>query len=363
VATPPPILELWSAKGAALGPRWALHSFPFRIGRSSAAHLQLEAQQVSKLHASITRGEEGAFYLTDLGSRNGTFLNDLGIGDPVRLTDGDIIRLGRQRLRFVLDADRVRTRRKSATTLPDDDEETIGLSQFLEALSGRGLRSVFQPVFTFEGECVGYEALTRLGEEKESGFPSTLFDTAHRYDRAAELSRSLRNLAATCALALPPRPALLFVNVHPEEMGSLADDFEAYVSRVPPHLRVVFEVHESAVVGDLGALRALQRRAHAHGLRLAYDDVGAGRSRLREMGEAPPDFVKLDRSLVMGIHESASRQQLLRGLLQALGQLSVKVVAEGIEHREEWDMCRQLGFDLAQGYLLGRPTEPGEVEP
>ena len=74
-------------------------------------------------------------------------------------------------------------------------------------------------------------------------------------------------------------------------------------------LQVVVELHERAVT-DVNLLQMLSRCCRNSGLKLAYDDFGAGEARLLELADVPPDFIKLDRGLIAGIDQSPARQSL-----------------------------------------------------
>ena len=96
-------------------------------------------------------------------------------------------------------------------------------------------------------------------------------------------------------------------------------------------------------------------------IRLAFDDFGAGQSRLVELTEVAPDFVKFDIGLIRDIHTSAPRQQLLESFVKLSRDLGIITLAEGIECAAEAETCRQLGFDLGQGYLFGRPARIEDI--
>ena len=99
-------------------------------------------------------------------------------------------------------------------------------------------------------------------------------------------------------------------------------------------------------------------------MRLAYDDFGAGRARLRELAEAPPHYLKFDRSLIRGLDRaSQSRRSLVRSLVSLAGDLEIETVAEGLETEAEAEICQELGFDFGQGLLFGAPLEAPEVAP
>ena len=141
-------------------------------------------------------------------------------------------------------------------------------------------------------------------------------------------------------------PTMLFLNTHPSEHDGqgLVASLEK-LSTLKPTVQIVLELRE---------LRSELRRLD---IRLAFDDFGAGQSRLVELAEIAPDFVKFDIGLIRGIHESAPRQQLVGGILKLCSELGIVSLAEGIEEEAEAQACRDLGFHLAQGYYYGRPAK------
>jgi EAL domain-containing protein (putative c-di-GMP-specific phosphodiesterase class I) len=114
-------------------------------------------------------------------------------------------------------------------------------------------------------------------------------------------------------------------------------------------------VHETTVT-DPRSMRELRAALTALGIGLAFDDFGAGQSRLLELAESPPDYLKFDIHLIHDIHNApASRQSMVENLVSIVRDMGVYCLAEGIECQEELDTCVQMGFEFGQGYLLGRP--------
>ena len=123
-----------------------------------------------------------------------------------------------------------------------------------------------------------------------------------------------------------------------------------------PALPLVLEVHETAIT-DLAVMRSLRAMLNEMAIKLAYDDFGAGQSRLLELIEVPPDCLKFDIGLIRNIHLQPSRfQQYVQTLVNMARDLGIQVLAEGVEVKEVADICIQLGFDLAQGYYFGEPS-------
>jgi EAL domain-containing protein (putative c-di-GMP-specific phosphodiesterase class I) len=214
----------------------------------------------------------------------------------------------------------------------------------------------FQPIVVREGgRAFGYEALLR-SDEPALPHPGAVLSAAEELDRLPDLGRRVRHLVAE-AFELLPADTLLFVNLHAQDLLDpllLAPDVP--LSRLAA--RVVLEVTERAPIDDIKDIRARVAALRAMGYRIAIDDLGAGYAGLTSFALLEPEFVKFDMSLVRGIHTSPIRQKLIGSLTTLCREMGTQVVAEGIETIEERDAVMQLGCDLFQGYLLGRPGRP-----
>ena len=125
--------------------------------------------------------------------------------------------------------------------------------------------------------------------------------------------------------------------------------------------RVTLEITETSVMSDatrsikvLGDLAAL-------GVSISIDDFGTGYSSLSYLQRLPVDEIKIDKSFVMAMTTDDSARAIVRSILDLAGHLGLSVVAEGVEHREIWDLLRSLGCDVAQGYFLARPMPAADV--
>jgi hypothetical protein len=85
--------------------------------------------------------------------------------------------------------------------------------------------------------------------------------------------------------------------------------------------------------------------------------LGAGYSSLRLWSELRPDYVKIDRHFIDGIHQDALKREFVGSILQIAKASRAQVIAEGIELPEELAVLTEMGVDLVQGYLLCRPQE------
>jgi EAL domain-containing protein (putative c-di-GMP-specific phosphodiesterase class I) len=226
----------------------------------------------------------------------------------------------------------------------------------LEAAFARALQTVwmaFQPiVHASTGALFGYEALLRSGEATLP-HPGALLGAAERLGRLSDLSRATRRAAAAAIAGAPP-DWTFFVNLHPAD---LADDdlFERTGALAPHASRVVLEITERALLESVPQLTTRLATLRQMGFRLAVDDLGAGYAGLSSVAQLEPEVVKVDMSLVRGIAQSEVKRKLVRSIVSVCRELGVQTVVEGVETGDELAVVTELGCDLLQGYLLGRP--------
>jgi EAL domain-containing protein (putative c-di-GMP-specific phosphodiesterase class I) len=127
--------------------------------------------------------------------------------------------------------------------------------------------------------------------------------------------------------------------------------------------RLCFEITETAVVGNPeAALRILDRFAEA-GVSVSLDDYGSGLSSLTYLKQIRADELKIDKSFVLGLDDSARDALLVKSTIDLAHGLGMKVTAEGVETPTALALLRGMGCDMAQGYLIGRPVSfPALVE-
>jgi EAL domain-containing protein (putative c-di-GMP-specific phosphodiesterase class I) len=270
----------------------------------------------------------------------------------------DIAELARLVGRAVMVHDTARLKRQALAEAGLSGRQ-LGDRAGVEAGFSRALQTLwmaFQPIVaSATGTLFGYEALLRSGEPTLP-HPGALLDAAERLGRLLELGRAVRHAAARAIAEAPPEWTF-FVNLHPAD---LADDelVDARGALSPFASRVVLEVTERSLlesVPQLGERVAALRRM---GFRLAVDDLGAGYAGLTSLVQLEPEVVKLDMSLVRGISTNEVKHKLVRSVVELCRALGAKTVAEGIETPEELAVVTQLGCDLLQGYLLGKPGKP-----
>jgi len=347
-------LTRFSEEGRPLG-EVPIHCTPFRVGRNAGLELTLPINSVSKQHAEFSM-IDNTLMLRDLGSTNGTLVNGRRITNPVRLMRDDLVQFASTVFRVGQTRQALPDNPNGRTVAQLPAAWAMELLLFDRLLNERAVTSVAQPIIDLRSQRThGYELLGR-GQVDGLVSPKDMFSVATKVDMLAELSMMLRNEAGKCCAAMPLEH-WYFVNTHPVEVvthelvGSLKD-LAAIVCGRP----VVIEIHEGAVT-NLPSIRELRAVLKDCGMRLAYDDFGAGQARLLELAEASPDYVKFDMQLIRGIDQSCGkREQMLGALVNMVHELGILALAEGVETEGEARICSQLGFDFGQGYFYGRPA-------
>ncbi len=227
----------------------------------------------------------------------------------------------------------------------------------LDATFTRGLQKlhmVFQPIVSMrQKKTVGFEALVR-SEEPEMKNPAVLFDTAGLLARQPELSKAIYASVAKRAPEIR-QELMIFVNVHPPDL--LDDSLHGTGSPLAPHShRVVLEITERASIDKMGDIGPVVNDLRRLKYRLAVDDLGTGYAGLASFTQLGPEFVKLDRSLVMGIDKHPTKQRVVSAMYHLCADLGMTVISEGVETKDELTTLMSLGADYLQGYLFARPA-------
>ncbi|MEE3622564.1 EAL domain-containing protein [Nitrospirillum sp. BR 11752] len=124
---------------------------------------------------------------------------------------------------------------------------------------------------------------------------------------------------------------------------------------------IALEITESALMGDAeGNLQAVHE-LRANGFRFAIDDFGTGYSSLAYLRKFAAAYVKIDKSFVDGLPGDDASRQIVAAVIAMAHHLGLETIAEGIETQPQLDCLHELGCDIIQGYLLGRPMPEAQL--
>ncbi|HUQ68428.1 MAG TPA: EAL domain-containing protein [Planctomycetaceae bacterium] len=329
---------------------------PFSIGRDPANDLRLDSKLVSKRHAELIATSRTVF-VRDLGSTNGTFVNGRRIFQATPIDQLDLVQFANCEFRV----DREQAGSDVHTAVDQSLEDFWLFSRMQEVIDEGRLRMAFQPIVTGPNAVpVAYEALVRADMPGWTS-PVDLFEAAVKLGVEKRLSAHCR-AEAVKTLRDAPLSGTLFINTHPHEsLGSELIQSLAELRKETAGRRLVLEIHEEAVP-DINSMQEFRAALHDLDIGLAYDDFGIGKSRLLELAQAPPDYLKFDRALVKDLGStSASQTALVRTLHHHAEDLGIVTLAEGLDSQSAFEACRDIGFTHFQGFLFGRPQFIGEI--
>lgn len=226
-----------------------------------------------------------------------------------------------------------------------------------EAIRARRLEIVFQPIVDLQTTIPAmYEVLVRLPSDGELRLPSTFLPAAERFHIMPEIDRqvitkALPHLAANNSLHLT-------INLSGQsfEDETLPDFIENSfkTSGLEPG-RVIFEITETAVISNLRSAQIMMYRLRAAGFRFALDDFGAGFSSFSHLKDLVTDYLKIDGSYIRDTGNDPGSWSFVEMLNDIAHRLKMKSIAEFVEYDDELVKLREIGVDLAQGYLFGKP--------
>ena len=125
---------------------------------------------------------------------------------------------------------------------------------------------------------------------------------------------------------------------------------------------MAIEVTETALTGvNSAAARPHLERFRAAGGYIALDDFGTGNSSITLLKDIPYSSVKIDRSFIRDLTHNEADLAIVRSIVRLSRELGFKIVAEGIETKEQAQLLRKLRVDLLQGYLYSRPLPAAKL--
>ena len=250
-------------------------------------------------------------------------------------------------------------------------ERRVHMEQELRGAWERGeLSLVYQPIYRLiDHRVIGAEALLRW-QHPEMGAvaPSVFIDVAEQSGLIETIGP--RVLRAACAAAAhwsahsdTEEAPFVAVNVSPRQLrsGDLPEEVASCLRDTGlPASRLHLELTETAVIGDEAHASALLAKLHRTGVKVWLDDFGTGFSGLSHLRRVPVDGVKIDRSFIADMQRDPDDLALTTAIIAMAHSLGITVVAEGVEKEAQYDILRDRGCDLAQGYWLGHPMSAAE---
>ncbi len=245
--------------------------------------------------------------------------------------------------------------------LRDAQEKMLLTNSLRRALERDELQIVYQPqVEMRDGKVVGFEALLRWHSKEHGIVPPDRFIPLAEHTKLI-LPIGMWALRQACSfarrLALLGHPEVrVAVNISPKQLAdeNLIEDIGRLLeaSKIAPQ-QLELEITESALLASLEDSGRKLQQLDALGVLLALDDFGTGYSSLTHLRLFPVETLKIDKSFIDHLPERET--VLVKSLIHFAQSLNIKVVAEGVERREQWEYLRSCGCDYVQGYFASRP--------
>lgn len=268
---------------------------------------------------------------------------------------------------------------ENITVLPMEPEESLTfgsykksktLSYFINLyysedlkwiLDNESITTYFQPILsTKNNEIVAYECLSR-GIKADGTIvpPNVMFESALKTEMIFNLDRQCRSNALKNAKMKNIKKDI-FINFNPTSIYNpefcLRDTIKWANDLNYDFSKVIFEVVESSKVENITHLKNIFDFYVNMGFRVALDDVGSGYSSLNMLADLKPNIIKIDMELVREIQTNTTKKAIVRSLIYIAKEINASTIAEGIETYEELETVKDMGVDMVQGYLFGKPS-------
>jgi diguanylate cyclase (GGDEF)-like protein len=236
---------------------------------------------------------------------------------------------------------------------------------------GRGeLQLVYQPIYrTADLQLVGVEALLRWQNPELGAIPPSIFiEIAEQSGLIEKIGQEV--LLQACKEATfwlgHKSGSNLFVSVNVSSRQLRSSGFVDYVDQCLsdsglPASQLHLELTETALIGDEMQVETLLERLRRRGIKIWLDDFGTGFSGLNHLRQVPMEGVKIDKSFIAGLQRNAGDLALTKAIIEMAHSQGLYVVAEGVEQTAHYEILRDCGCELLQGFWLGMPLTADQL--
>jgi diguanylate cyclase (GGDEF)-like protein len=247
-----------------------------------------------------------------------------------------------------------------SSELQSEKEDRVKLEQDLRtALASKQFHLVFQPLVAARTQkLIGFEALIRWNHPKRGLVPPVVFiPVVEEIGLMPEIGQWVIEESCRAAASWPDHISVS-LNVSPKQI--VLPNLPNLVSealgrhRVQGN-RIELEVTEGVFLGDNGPTLDVLKRLRALGVGIALDDFGTGYSSIGYLNKAIFHKLKIDGSFVREAGTRPENIAIIQSIVQLAQSFRMSVTAEGVETTEDFERMRDLGCDIIQGYLFGKP--------
>lgn len=238
------------------------------------------------------------------------------------------------------------------------------------ALEQQAFRLVYQPQFDQQSQLLGVEALIRWQRGEELVSPAEFIPIAESSGLIVPLGYWILTQACQQLASWAQQPATaalrIAVNISARQLQDA--QFVDQVRRIllassAPAQQLELELTESLLLQDLPVSRSKMQQLRELGIRISLDDFGTGFSSLHQLVHLPLDQLKIDQSFVAPLGQDTKAAAVVQTILDLGDNLSLEVIAEGVETEVQYQTLLKMGCEQFQGYYLARPMSLEALEP
>ena len=238
------------------------------------------------------------------------------------------------------------------------------LARLEQAMANGEFEMFFQPEYdAADGKPIGVESLIRWRHPERGLVPPAVF-LAICEDSGLILPLGRWILSEACAYHFRLvdagwRDVTVSVNISASQFADhgLVDHLRKLTAEFPlPDGALELEIPENIIMSNPARAVEIMTEVHGLGLSLAIGDFGTGYSSMSTLHRVPANKIKIDRSVVHCVHQDNNNAAICRSIISMAHGKKLKVIAEGVELREEHEWLRGSGCDGVQGYLFARPA-------
>ncbi len=236
--------------------------------------------------------------------------------------------------------------------------------QLSQAIEKEQIYLKYQPLITNRNEIYGYEALARWNSPTlgEIG-PQVFIANAEESYLIIPIGSWILKEACRAQVELREKYGKEFVmsvNVSPVQI--LQKDFVDIVKNIIKETDITaeyltLEITESVFIEASVLLEDTIERLHSMGVKLSLDDFGTGYASLTYLRQINFDNLKIDKSFIDGIYGGVKDHRIVGTIVNLVHNLEMKVIAEGVETKKQYEYLKQISTDVFQGYIFSRPLK------
>ena len=237
-----------------------------------------------------------------------------------------------------------------------------------DALKNDTIFFYLQPQYDMDHKLRGFEALARMKDEKGNLVsPGEFIPVAEKVGLIDRVDGMVYKKAATFVGDLMQKTGarfMLSINVSVKHL--MKNDFMEELRNLMqtsgiPSLSLEIEITESIMIESMDKAMSCIQEIRDMGIQIAIDDFGTGYSSLSYLNNFPANLLKIDKSFIDKMNMNDKSKQYVAAIISLGHSMGFEVISEGVEDTEQLETLREIGCDLIQGYIWGKPLPPEEA--